>query len=455
MATDFGRKALLFACALVMGAASPAQARSLLLVSIDAMGPDYILKADELGLKVPNLRSFLKDGSYAQGVRGVVPTVTCPSHASIVTGVSPSSHGITGNDPLKTDGFASSLCTFASDIKVDALYDAAARDGITTGSVGWLNTAGSPSIKYNLPYTDPYKSEIAIKFQEAMARPDGLLTDLQSQLGSYYQDADEAGSTIRLRFATEIMNRYKPGFMMFHTVSVDHAAHDNGPWSAEAKRAMEHEDAVLGEIINTALANDPDTVIAVVSDHGQAAYTRILNINIPLIDAGLVEIEPLTPGRAVEVKDWKARRWGDAILLKDPSDDATRAKVADLLHRLAADPANGIDGIIEGGEVEQLGGYPGASFVLVMRPGTVVGGAYVGNRLVTLPSARGTHGYLPGVSAMNASFFIRGKGIKAGQDLGVVDILQIAPTLAKVMGVTLKDARELPLPVFEASYGKR
>ncbi|WP_443971389.1 alkaline phosphatase family protein [Sphingobium sp. CR28] len=455
MAIDFRRKAILFACTLAIYPTGSAHAESLLLVSIDAMGPDYILKADELGLKVPTLRSFMKDGSYAKGVRGVVPTVTCPSHASIVTGVTPSKHGITGNDPLKSDGFASVLCTFASDIKVDALYDAAARARIETGSVGWLNTAGSPSIKYNLPYTDPYKSEIAIKFQEAMARPDGLLTDLQSKLGSYYQDADEAGSTIRLRFATEIMNRYKPSFMMFHTVSVDHTAHANGPWSVEAKRAMEHEDAVLGEIITTALANDPDTVIAVVSDHGQAAYTRILNINIPLIEAGLIEIEPLTPGRAVAVKDWTAKRWGDAILLKDPLDAAARARVSDLLRRLAADPANGIDRIIEGVEVEKLGGYPGASFVLAMKPGTVLGGSYVGDRLVTLPTTRGTHGYLPEVSAMNASFFIKGKGIKAGQDLGVVDMLRIAPTLAQAMGVSLKDAREAPLPVFEAASGKR
>lgn len=435
--------------ALLTLAATPVPAQSLLLVSIDAMGPDYVFKADEMGLKVPNLRRFLTEGSYARGVRGVVPTVTCPSHATIVTGVTPAKHGITGNDPLVTDGFSSILCTFASDIKADALYDAANRAGIDTGSVGWLNTAGSPNIRYNLPFTDPYSSEISVKFQEAMARPDGLLTELQTKLGSYYQGSKEAGSDTRLRFATEIINRFQPGFMMFHTVSLDSAAHANGPWSDEAKHSIEHEDAILGQIVKTALAKDPDAVVAVVSDHGQMPYTRSLNINIAFIEAGLIELEPLQPGRAFVVKDWKAKRWGDAILLKDPADAGSVARVREVLGRLAADPANGIERILEGTQVRELGGYPGASFVLAMKPGTVIGGAYIGEKLVTYPATRGTHGYLPETSGMNASFLIKGKGIKAGQDLGIVDMRQIAPTLAQALGITLKDADQKALPVFD------
>lgn len=432
---------------LLLATAAPAQARPLLLISIDALGPDYITRADALGLKVPNLRRFMAEGSYAQGVRGVVPTITCPSHATLVTGVAPSRHGITGNDPIEGDGYRSALCTFASDIKVDTLWDAAGRAGITTGSVGWLNTAGASAVTYNLPHVEPYESAITVKYQEAMARPEGLLTDLQAKLGSYFQDGTETGSAIRTKFATEIMRRYKPGFMLFHIIAVDHAAHGHGPLSEEAKRAVEHEDAMIGDVIQTALANDPDTVIAVVSDHGQMPVTRAFHINIPLVEAGLIAIEPPAPGRAVKVRDWQAKRWGDAILLKDPSDAALRAKVSALLRRLAADPANGIDRVIEGADVEKLGGYPGASFVLGMKPGTVLGGNYLGDRLATFPT-RGTHGYLPDISGMNASFFIKGRGIEAGRNLGVIDMLRIAPTLARAMGVTLRDAAEPALPVF-------
>jgi len=447
------------AASLLLAASIPAaEARSLLLISIDAMGPDYVTKADALGLKVPNLRRFMVEGSYARGVRGVVPTITCPSHATIVTGVTPSRHGIIGNEALKSDGYSSALCTFASDIKVDTLWDAAARARIDSGSVGWLNTAGAATVKYNLPHVEPYESAITVRYQEALSRPAGLLTDLETKLGSYYQDGSESGSEIRTRFATEILRRYKPGLMLFHIIAVDHAAHAHGPWSSEAKAAMEHEDAMIGEVVQAALANDPDTVVAIVSDHGQLPITRAFNINVALVEAGLIALDPLVPGRAAKVREAKVQVQAGAsgaIYLKDPADTATRAKVSELLHSLAADPANGIDRIVEGADVEKLGGYPGAGFVIGMKPGTVLGGDYLGERLVTFPATRGTHGYLPEVSGMNSSFFIKGTGIRAGQDLGVIDMLTIAPTLAKALGVTLKDAAEPPLAVFNAPAGSK
>ena len=57
----------------------------LVLVSIDGLRPDYVLDADKHGLRIPNLRRFLTEGSFATGVKGVIPTVTYPSHTTIVT----------------------------------------------------------------------------------------------------------------------------------------------------------------------------------------------------------------------------------------------------------------------------------------------------------------------------------------------------------------------------------
>ena len=62
----------------------------------------------------------MREGAYATGVRGVIPTVTYPSHATLVTGVSPAIHGIHSNttfDPLpKNQG---GWYWYASDIKDD------------------------------------------------------------------------------------------------------------------------------------------------------------------------------------------------------------------------------------------------------------------------------------------------------------------------------------------------
>src|SRR5690242_4926543 len=88
---------------LAAAGAGPAVAAPVLLISIDGLRPDYVTQADAHGLKIPNLRRFLSEGSYADGVVGVVPTITYPSHTTLVTGAWPAEHGIYSNitfDPL-------------------------------------------------------------------------------------------------------------------------------------------------------------------------------------------------------------------------------------------------------------------------------------------------------------------------------------------------------------------
>src|SRR5215475_8530717 len=70
---------------------------ALVLVSVDGMKPEYVTQAEQKGAKVPNLRRMLTEGMYAEGVQGVVPTVTYPSHATLITGVWPAKHGIYAN----------------------------------------------------------------------------------------------------------------------------------------------------------------------------------------------------------------------------------------------------------------------------------------------------------------------------------------------------------------------
>jgi len=48
----------------------------ILVISLDGMGADYVVHADQYGLKIPTLRRFMKEGVYAEGVTGVIPTLT-------------------------------------------------------------------------------------------------------------------------------------------------------------------------------------------------------------------------------------------------------------------------------------------------------------------------------------------------------------------------------------------
>ncbi len=92
----------------------------LVLISVDGLSPEIYLKSDELGVRVPNLKTFMEQGAYAERMTGVLPTVTYPSHTTMVTGVPPSVHGIVRN--RRADG---TVYQYAADIQVPTLWDRA------------------------------------------------------------------------------------------------------------------------------------------------------------------------------------------------------------------------------------------------------------------------------------------------------------------------------------------
>jgi len=126
-------------------------------------------------------------------------------------------------------------------------------------------------------------------------------------------------------------------------------------------------------------------------------------------------------------------------VLKDPKNGLTVATVRTLLTKLAADPANGIDRVLDGDELHRRGGYPNASFFVGLKPGWRTGTALTGPVLSSL-KAGGTHGQLPDLPDLRAAFFLVGPGVPAGKNLGLIDMRDIAPTLAKEAGLSLPTA---------------
>src|SRR5438067_1310055 len=107
--------------------------------------------ADKHGLKIPTLRRFVAEGAYAEGVQGVIPTVTYPSHTTLITGVWPAKHGILSNtvfDPLRTG--PANWYWYADDIRAPTLWDSAARAGWTTASIQWPASVGA-RVAWNIP----------------------------------------------------------------------------------------------------------------------------------------------------------------------------------------------------------------------------------------------------------------------------------------------------------------
>src|ERR1700744_2762968 len=76
-------------------------AKYVILISIDGSRPDFY-KENSWG--TPNLHQLKNAGVYADGARSVFPSVTYPSHTTIITGALPATHGVYYNERFDPDG---------------------------------------------------------------------------------------------------------------------------------------------------------------------------------------------------------------------------------------------------------------------------------------------------------------------------------------------------------------
>jgi predicted AlkP superfamily pyrophosphatase or phosphodiesterase len=79
---------------IVRAAEEPAAVKHVVLVSIDGLAASYF---DDPRAEMPALRKLAASGAMAKGMLTSFPSVTWPSHTSLITGVSPARHGVIGN----------------------------------------------------------------------------------------------------------------------------------------------------------------------------------------------------------------------------------------------------------------------------------------------------------------------------------------------------------------------
>jgi predicted AlkP superfamily pyrophosphatase or phosphodiesterase len=432
-------------------AAGAAQAKPLLLlISIDGLKPEAILQAEQHGLKLPNLRAFLADGAYATGVRGVLPTLTYPSHMTLLTGASPAKHGIYANttfDPLNRN--ERGWYWYREDVRVPTLWDAAAAAHLTTANVYWP-TSVAADITYNLPQIWRTGTDDDLKLQRALSTP-GLEAELSAGLGRYPGGMEEtvAEDEIRARFAIRLLETKHPDFMTVYLTGLDTEQHKSGPFSEPANRVLERLDTVVGALRAAAERAAPGAAtICIVSDHGFAPIAHDVNLYSAFLAAGLFTVD-----QANKITSWKAMPWPAggtaAVMLLDPEDQAVKDRVTGLLAKLAADPANGIERIWTHDEIVAARGFPDAAFLVAFKLGYELGFNF-SPPLVGAPTNRGMHGFPPEYPEMRSTFLLLGPGIARGLALGEIDMRQIAPTLARILHASLPAAElpalDLPLP---------
>jgi predicted AlkP superfamily pyrophosphatase or phosphodiesterase len=352
------------------------------VLSVDGLDWRYLRDADRLGLKIPNLRRLMAEGEVAQGVVGVYPTVTWPSHTSIITGVRPDQHGILNNRRAGGDYYWS-----VDLLKVPTLWGKAHERGLKTAAVTWPVTVDA-AIDFNLPefFLKRNGGSMDLAGVESKATP-GLLEKIRAAFPSFAREwVDDRARTQALVY---LLQHERPDLILVHFVDLDSEAHDNGPFTRAANATLEYTDECIGRIL---AALPPRYVLALVSDHGFERVDRAVD---------LTALKP--PG--------ELRAMGFIVLTRD-------AATADWLRR-----QDGVGREIPEQELQQYA--PELAGAIVFEPAEHV--IFAAKIFET-----GTHGYFPTRPDYRSVFLLRGPGISP-RKTPEAEMLSIAPRLEKIL----------------------
>ncbi|HEX8475232.1 MAG TPA: ectonucleotide pyrophosphatase/phosphodiesterase [Pyrinomonadaceae bacterium] len=444
-------------------------AKRALVISLDGLDARYLLRRDEFGLKIPTLRRLMREGAAAEGVVSVYPSVTYPAHATIVTGASPRRHGIYGNEvfepPPAPQLPAKRWHWFAEDIRAETLWTAAKRRGLTSALVSWPVAAGAGD--WNVPEiwkagTNPGDS-LVVTFAEISnhARPRGLVGEISRHDPEVLSRVTkDEGDDMRTRWAEYLIREKRPDVVLVHLFDLDHFQHDFGPFTPEAFAILEKSDAYVARLLDAArqAGTLDETAVFILSDHGFLPISREIRPYVILERAGLLKLreEKNADGstRLVVADDWRALPYPTsgscAVILRDPQDRDALRRARDAFRpyeQRTAETPDGRDGVlrvIDAAQLTRMGANPRAAFMLEGSRGYSFGGSLTGQPIAPI-NGRGTHGFLPTTRDYRASFVASGAGVTRRGSLGIVNMLDIAPTIARTLGLTLRDADGRPL----------
>jgi predicted AlkP superfamily pyrophosphatase or phosphodiesterase len=415
-------------------------ADGLVVLSADGMLPAFYRRENYFGVKLPNIRSLVEDGASADAVESICPTTTYPAHATLVTGVPPRVHGIYSHlaslDPTEPKR---PWCWFAAALSVPTLWDVARASGRKTAAVSWPVSAGA-SINCNIPEIwnpaapDPHRD------LETVARHStpGLFAEVLKSLQPLLPKATP--DRLRGEAALYLWKHYRPDILLVHFVHYDQLAHRFGPMSPQALTALGQIDeevgrireAVTGPASNGARASGERVVLVVLSDHGFVPVEKEAAPLVTLAEEGLFNREenrPFQLGRlgAVHAGGSFAVYW-----LEEPGAEDRKA-LGRAVEQLCQTGA--VQEVVDRGKLAALDADPDAELMLDAAPGFYFSDRFEGPVVRPTKKDHGTHGQLPSRPGLEASFIAVGPNIAAGKNLGRLALTQVAPTLARALGL--------------------
>ena len=411
----------------------PQKSRTVVVISLDGF-PAYAL--DDPRLPIPTLRKLAREGVAAASMRPINPTVTWPNHTAIVTGVNATEHQVLFNGLLirPKDGAKPTVEPWRDKeqlVHATTIYDLAYKAGLTTAQVDWVAIYGAKTITWQFAELPDPKGKIERELIDA-----GLVT--ADQLRTFEDSSQAWQDEIWTAAAVDILQKYKPNLLLFHLLTLDDTNHAYGPMSPASFTAMAFLDAKVKQIVDVIEASGraKNTTVIVVSDHGFRSYKHKIHPNVMLKEKRLLSEEP---GRS-KADAWVLPEGGTAGVYVTGKD--RKAQLVPELRRMFTN----VEGIDKVYEVDQFGelGFPlptasdqAPDLVLTAKPDYMFSGESDGD-FVTHVAEGGTHGYVNSDPNMQAIFMAWGAGIPKGVRLGSISNLDVAPTIAIILGLHMK-----------------
>ena len=433
----------LLAFLFAFSAAAQNRNRHVIVISLDGFPA---ARLHDPAVPLPVLRKLTKDGAVADAMISVNPTVTWPNHTSIVTGVAPDRHGLLYNGmpvrqgegkPLRIEPWVDKKEL----VQAPTVYDAARAAGLTTGEVDWV--AIYPASSVNFAFPEVPKPDGAIEREMVAA---GVMT--ADELSNWSKHPITLKDDIWTRAAVHIIEKHKPNLLLYHLLTTDSAQHSYGTNTLAGNTALILADRQVQRVLDAldrAGIRNSSTVI-VVSDHGFRSYNKLIHPNALLRTQGLLRDKD----GAIDCDAWAIPEGGTAnVYITRESARAEAIKKMEAAFRTV----KGISKVILPAEFPQYG-YPNpskqsrmADMVLAAEPGYAFDAVATGETVTDIPAGalRGAHGYLNSDPDLEAILVAWGAGIKPGTRLGRVPNVNVAATIAQLLGLSLPNIEGVPI----------
>lgn len=408
-------------------------AKHLIVISYDAFSEDNW----EMAKNLPNLSKLIKSGSYSTKLKSVYPTLTYVVHTSLVTGVYPDKHGIIHNNPFQPfiEEKNQKWYWFRKDIKAPTIYDALKNNNMSSAGILWPVT-GKSSIRYNLPEIVAINGENQALKVLKNGSPFFCL-NMELKYGKIRKGVRQPYlDNFSTMCAIDTIKRKKPNLLLLHLIDLDDAKHKYGTDSSEVEEAIKRMDKRLGQIINAVEEAGmwEDAVFIVVGDHGQFNVRYKVHLNNILKEENLI----FEDNGSLQWRAYFQSCGGSAYLHIRKDDKEAEKSVLEVLKKIMEKDQYGIDALYYREELNSLHIDKTIQYMVEAKQGYSFDDNLHKTTIEDLEEESmkyATHGYLPDKDNYRCNLIISGDKIRKEHELGPVEMVDMAPTMAKILGI--------------------